>query len=94
MFTGGGVKRMTFVSGEYHSEDGEETICMSVERFAEKTERGTCCRVPGSVASFAPNQIVSSRMVGRSARWSRFARHWHMGSCETSTEYAGAGGKC
>ena len=72
---GGGVRRMTLVSGEYHSDDGEVTIWMIFVRFSTNKGSGTCCSVPGRVASFAPNQIVRIRTVGKPFRASRFAKH-------------------
>ncbi len=56
---------MIRVSGEYHSEEGDLTSWMSLERFEEYSSRGTCCVPSGSTASFAPNQMVRSLTVGR-----------------------------
>lgn len=61
---GGGVIRRTLVSGEYHCDSGARIARTIVARFTENRERGTCCVNSGKDASFAPNQIVTSRTRG------------------------------
>src|SRR3984957_4659463 len=67
--TGGGVRRMTAVSGEYSGDEGDLTICTRRWRFLEYLLSGTCCGENSRHESLPPSQMVKKGTPGVEKHW-------------------------